>query len=61
MDEYPSTDLDIAPQFKIIKKNLIVQAGSTGLNHTESFVTSFTIPYGNLLEKTDSTYYYLTV
>lgn len=60
LDEYPSTDLGIAPQFKIIKKNLIVQAGSTGLNHTESFVTSFTIPYGNLLEKTDSTYYYLT-
>lgn len=53
-------DLETAPQFEITKKDLIVQAGSTGLNHTEGFVTSFTIPYGNLLVTEDAKYYYLT-
>ncbi len=55
-----ATDVDTAPTFEIEKANLKVQAGSTGLYNSEDFTTQFTIPYGNLIEKADSSYYYLT-
>ncbi|MDE7095620.1 MAG: hypothetical protein K2O23_03945 [Anaeroplasmataceae bacterium] len=61
-DELTTTDaaIETAPTYVIQKKKLQVQVGSTGLNNTDAFATSFTIPYGNTLIKTEDTYYYLT-